>query len=63
MQDKKLYLDNLHYQKEFDNQQGNLEICSAYKDKEGTPKFSKWKKYREKKLFGLDAPATIFLGR
>lgn len=45
MQDKKLYLDNLHYKKEFDNQQGNLEVCSAYKDKEGTPKFSKWKKY------------------
>jgi hypothetical protein len=26
-------------------------------------RISKWKKYREKKLFGLDAPASIFLNR
>lgn len=41
----KIFLDKLHYGKEFDNQEGNLEICFAFKDKEGTPKFSKWKKY------------------
>lgn len=40
---KKTWLDELHYN--HDKQQGNLELAYAYKDKEGTPKFSKWKKY------------------
>jgi hypothetical protein len=43
MEDKKSWLDKLHY--EFDKQKGNLELAYAYLDKEGNPKFSKWKKY------------------
>ncbi len=41
--DKKSWLDNLHYN--HDKQQGNLELAYAFLDKEGNPKFSKWKKY------------------
>ena len=41
----KAFLDKLFY--EFDKQQGNLELAYAYLDKEGNPKFSKWKKYLE----------------
>ena len=40
MNNNKIFLDKLHYGKEFDNQQGNLEICFAYRDKDGTPKFN-----------------------
>jgi len=43
MNNKKSYLDNLHYN--IDNQKGNLELTYAYKNNEGTPIFSKWKKY------------------
>jgi len=41
--DKKAQLDKLHYEK--DKQQGNLELAFAFKDEDGNPKFSKWKKY------------------
>src|SRR3989344_3711775 len=41
----KAFLDKLFY--EFDKQQCNLELAYAYLDKEGNPKFSKWKKYLE----------------
>lgn len=40
---KKAWLDTLHYN--HDKQQGNLELAYSYMDKEGNPKFSKWKKY------------------
>ncbi|MAH07140.1 hypothetical protein CMI38_02725 [Candidatus Pacearchaeota archaeon] len=36
-------LDEIHY--DIDNQQRNLELAYAYLDKEGTPKWSKWKKF------------------
>jgi len=41
--DKKNQLDKLHYEK--DKQQGNLELAFSFKDKEGNPKWSKWRKY------------------
>ena len=44
MQNKKIFLDNLHYNKKLDNQGGNLEICYTY-EKDGVKKFSQWKKY------------------
>lgn len=43
MNDKKMWLDKLHYN--HDKQQGNLELAYSYRDNEGSPKFSKWKKY------------------
>lgn len=42
---KGIYLNKLHYNKEFDNQQGNLELCFAFKDDKGISRFSKWEKY------------------
>ncbi len=41
--DKKTQLDKLHYEK--DKQQGNLEIAFSFKDNNGNPKWSKWRKY------------------
>ena len=41
--DKKTQFDKLHYEK--DKQQGNLELAFAFKDNEGNPKWSKWRKY------------------
>jgi hypothetical protein len=42
-ENRKTYLDKLYY--EADKQRGNLQLVNSYLDKEGNPKFSKWKKY------------------
>jgi len=42
MNNKKNWFDELHYKR--DKQEGNLELAYGYLDKEGNPKFSKWKK-------------------